>query len=50
MIKQYSFGCMGHTIDWLLGENDLTPEKMAKYQYKFMPEVLKQAMKTCYDR
>ena len=42
-IRQYSFGCMGHTVEWLLGKNDLSPEKMAYYQYKFMPDFLKEA-------
>ncbi len=42
-IKQYSFGCLLHTIDWLLGNNDLTPEKMAHYQFEFMPPILKKA-------
>lgn len=44
-IRQYSFGCMGHTIEWLKGKNSLTPEKLAYYQYKFMPEILKKAAK-----
>ena len=42
-VRNYSFGCMGHTIDWLLGKNNLSAEKMAYYQYKFMPEELKNA-------
>lgn len=42
-VRNYSFGCMGHTIDWLLGKNNLSAEKMAHYQYKFMPEELKNA-------
>ena len=42
-VRNYSFGCMGHTIDWLLGKNNLSAEKMAHYQYKFMPEELKKA-------
>ena len=41
--RNYSFGCMGQTIDWLLGKNNLSAEKMAHYQYKFMPEELKNA-------
>lgn len=42
-IRHYSFGCMGHTIDWLTGKNTLTPEQMAHFQYKFMPNILKEA-------
>ena len=42
-VRNYSFGCMGQTIDWLLGKNNLSAEKMAHYQYKFMPEELKNA-------
>ena len=42
-ICNYSYGCMGLTIDWLTGRLDLSPEKMAHFQYKFMPEVLKEA-------
>ena len=42
-IKQYSYGCLGHTLDWLLGKNSLSAEQMGYYQYKLMPEVLKQA-------
>ncbi|MCI8646026.1 MAG: TetR family transcriptional regulator [Firmicutes bacterium] len=42
-IRHYSYGCMGHTIEWLLGKNDLSAEKMAYYQYKFMPDIMKKA-------
>ena len=42
-IKQYSYGCLGNTIEWILGKNDLTPEKMGYYQYRLMPDILKQA-------
>ena len=28
-VRNYSFGCMGQTIDWLLGKNNLSAEKMA---------------------
>lgn len=46
-ICQYSYGGMGQTIDWLLGRKSITPKKLAYYQYKFMPDILKQAYK-CY--
>ncbi len=42
-ICHYSYGCMGHTIAWLQGENRLSAEKFAYYQYKFMPDILKEA-------
>ena len=42
-VRNYSFGSMGQTIDSLLGKNNLSAEKMAHYQYKFMPEELKNA-------
>jgi AcrR family transcriptional regulator len=44
-ICNYSYGCMGHTIDWLMKRNTLTPEKMAHYQYEFMPKILKEAFR-----
>ena len=47
-VRNYSFGCMGHTIDWLLGKNNLSAEKMAHYQYKFMPEELKKAFQVVH--
>lgn len=25
-IKQYSYGCLGHTIEWIQGKNELSPE------------------------
>jgi hypothetical protein len=39
---------MGQTIDWLLGKNNLSAEKMAHYQYKFMPEELKKAFQVVH--
>ncbi|MBQ9037673.1 MAG: TetR/AcrR family transcriptional regulator C-terminal domain-containing protein [Erysipelotrichaceae bacterium] len=42
-ICQYSYGCMGHTLAWLQNINNLTVEKLAYYQYKFMPDILKKA-------
>lgn len=42
-IRQYSYGCMGMTIEWLLGKKNYTPKQFAYYQYKFMPDVLKEA-------
>lgn len=43
VIKQYSFGCLAHTVEWLLGKNDLSSEKFGYYQYKYMPDILKKA-------
>ena len=34
--------------DWLLGKNNLSAEKMAYYQYKFMPEELKKAFQVVH--
>lgn len=42
-ICNYSYGCMGHTVAWLQGKSSLTVEKFAHYQYKFMPDILKEA-------
>ena len=42
-IKQCSYGCLGHTVEWILGKNNLSPEKMGYYQYKLMPDILKKA-------
>lgn len=42
-IKQYSYGCLGHTVEWILGKNNLSPERMGYYQYKLMPDILKKA-------
>lgn len=50
MIRNYSYGCMGHTIDWLLGMNKLTPEELAHFQYKYMPNLLKKAFRACRQR
>ena len=36
-------GCLGNTVEWILGKNDLNPEKMGYYQYRLMPDILKQA-------
>ncbi len=43
ILRHYSFGCMGNTIDWLLGKTHYTPERLAQYQYQAMPDVLKLA-------
>ena len=42
-IRQYSFGCMGHTIEWLQGKNHYTPEQFAHYHYMVMPDIIKKA-------
>ncbi len=42
-ICNYSYGCMGHTVSWIKGESNLSAEKFAYYQYKFMPDILKEA-------
>ena len=43
MIKSHSFACVGHTIEWLNGVSDYTPEEFAHLQYITMPEVLRDA-------
>ena len=43
VIRQYSYGCLGTTIEWILGKNGLSVESMARYQYLCMPEILKRA-------
>lgn len=43
VIRQYSHGCLGTTIEWVLGKNGLSVESMARYQYLCMPEILKRA-------
>ena len=43
VIRQYSYGCLGTTIEWILGKNGLSVESMARYQYLCMPEILKSA-------
>ena len=42
-IKSHSYACVGHTVEWLQGQTDYTPEEFARLQYLFMPPVLKQA-------
>ena len=49
-IKQYSYGCLGHTIEWIQGKNDLSPEKMGYYQYRQMPDILKRAWSTDFSK
>lgn len=44
-VKNYSYGCMGLTIEWLLDKCSYTPEKLAYHQYRLMPEILKEAYK-----
>ncbi len=43
VIRQYSYGCLGTTIEWILGKNGLCVESMAHYQYLCMPDILKRA-------
>ncbi|MBQ6197272.1 MAG: TetR/AcrR family transcriptional regulator C-terminal domain-containing protein [Lachnospiraceae bacterium] len=51
LIKQYSFGCLLHTVEWLLGKNNLTAEAFGHYQYMCMPDILKAAwMKDAKER
>lgn len=42
-IKSHAFACVGHTIEWLCGEADYTPEEFAHLQYMTMPLILKKA-------
>lgn len=51
IIKQYSFGCLMHTAEWLLGKNSLSAETFGHYQYMCMPDILKAAwMKEAEDK
>ena len=45
LLTGYLYACMGNIIRWLTGELSLTPERIAYYQYKYMPEVLKAALR-----
>ena len=42
-VKGHSFACLGHTMEWLEGKSDYTPEEFARLQYQIMPELLKRA-------
>ncbi len=42
-IKSYTFACVGHTKEWLEGKSAYTPLEFANLQYRFMPEILRQA-------
>ena len=42
-IKSHSFACVGHTMEWLEGRSEYTPEEFARLQYQFMPLLLKRA-------
>lgn len=44
-IRGHSFACVGHTLEWLEGRTDYTPEEFARLQYLNMPRILKQAYK-----
>lgn len=42
-VRGHSFACLGHTLEWLNGKSDYTPEEFARLQYQFMPDILKRA-------
>lgn len=42
-IKAHAFACIGHTVQWLNGTSDYSPEEFAHFQYLMMPEVLREA-------
>lgn len=42
-IKAHAFACIGHTMQWLNGESNYSPEEFAHLQYLTMPEVLRNA-------
>ena len=42
-VRSHSFACLGHTVEWLNGKSDYTPEEFARLQYQFMPDILKRA-------
>ena len=43
VIRQYSYGCLGITIEWIQGRSALDAKTLARYQYRCMPDVLKRA-------
>ncbi len=45
-IKSHTFACIGHTLEWLEGKTDYTPEEFAHLQFQFMPDILKTAYGT----
>ncbi len=44
VIKSHSYATIGHTIEWVEGKTDYTPEEFAHLEYKFMPAVLKESL------
>lgn len=40
-IKSHAYACLGHTLEWLEGKAEYTPEEFARLQYRAMPLVLK---------
>lgn len=42
-IKSHAYACVGHTVEWLQGQTDYSPEEFAQLQYLSMPPVLKRA-------
>ena len=47
-IRQNAFGGMYNMIEWLQGKTNYTAEKIAHYQYIFMPDILRQAIECDY--
>ena len=42
-IKSHNFASLGHTIEWLDGRENYSPEEFAHLQFAFMPDVTKRA-------
>ena len=43
LLNYHSYGCIGYTIDWLKKDCPVSPEELAAVEYKYMPDILKQA-------
>lgn len=45
-LRYHSYGCVRFTEAWVLGEVSISPEDLAKAQFRYMPEELKAAWQT----
>ncbi len=43
ILRYHSFGCLGYTIEWLQDDHNVTAEELAAFEYRIMPEIIKQA-------
>lgn len=43
VVRHYSFGNIGCTIDWLCGRFEATPEELGRYELECMPALLREA-------